>query len=71
MTKFISKNPIFQNFLVRSGTCCGDAMDSEFIFAVFKKLTDYLDLVKTEIKVGQGKQKDATQKSHENGEMLE
>ena len=44
----ISENPIFLNFLVRLCNCV-DAMDIEFYLAVFKKLTDLLNLVKTEI----------------------
>ena len=68
MTKFISENPIFLNFLVRPGTC-GDAMELNLSLQFSRNRQSRLSKDRNQSRSWQAK--DATQKSHENGETLE
>ena len=68
ITKFISENPIFLNFLVRSGTC-GDAMELNLSLLFSRNRQSRLGKDRNQSRSRQAK--DATQKSHENGETLE
>ena len=68
MTKFISENPIFLNFLVRSGTC-GDAMKLNLSLLFSRNRQSRLGKNRNQSRSRQAK--DATHKSHENGETLE
>ena len=68
ITKFISENPIFLNFLVRSGTC-GDAMELNLSLLFSRNRQSRLGKNRNQSRSRQAK--DVTHKSHENGETLE
>ena len=68
IAKFISENPIFLNFLVRSGTC-GNAMELNLSLLFSRNRQSRLGKDRNQSRSRQAK--DATQKSHENGETLE
>ena len=68
ITKFISENPIFLNFLVRSGTG-GDAMELNLSLLFSRNRQSRLGKDRNQSRSRQAKA--ATQKSHENGETLE